>query len=146
MRADTLLMCVALLSAGCASVSLAPSRSAELRYMPRGASGPALTQPPHEECPHKQVEAAALAMPELMGQLTREFNAISNGARTAMEKAGKTLAVAQWVEMLTMVSALNLREVGEGTPRSDSRRWELEAGAHVARPMEPEDHGGAATS
>ncbi|MCP3143858.1 DUF2380 domain-containing protein [Pyxidicoccus xibeiensis] len=56
----------------------------------------------------EQVEDAALAMPGLMGQLTREFDSISHGARTAMENAGRTLAVAQWVEMLTMMSALKM--------------------------------------
>jgi hypothetical protein len=56
----------------------------------------------------EQVEAAATAMPELMGQLTREFGSIREGARTSMEKAGKTLAVAQWVEMLTMLSAMKM--------------------------------------
>jgi hypothetical protein len=56
----------------------------------------------------ERVDDAALAMPELMGQLTREFDSIHNGARTAMENAGKTLAVAQWVEMLTLMSALKM--------------------------------------
>jgi hypothetical protein len=56
----------------------------------------------------EQVEDAALAMPEVMGQLTREFDSIRNGARTAMENAGKTLVAAQWVEMLTLMSALRL--------------------------------------
>ena len=53
MRANSLLLLwVAVFSTGCASVSLAPRRSEGLRYMPRGASGPALVQPPQEERPH----------------------------------------------------------------------------------------------
>ncbi|HEX8706062.1 MAG TPA: DUF2380 domain-containing protein [Myxococcaceae bacterium] len=55
-----------------------------------------------------RVEAAALAMPGLMGQLTREFSAIRDGARSAMERAGKIMAAAQFVEMLVMVSTLRL--------------------------------------
>jgi hypothetical protein len=55
-----------------------------------------------------EVEAAATAMPELMGQLTREFGAIRDGARTAMEREQQAIAVAQFVEMLTMVSALRM--------------------------------------
>ncbi len=56
----------------------------------------------------EQVEAAALAMPELMGQLSGEFSSIRDGARTSMENFGKTLAVMQFVDMLTMVSALKM--------------------------------------
>jgi len=57
--------------------------------------------------PHR-VEAAATALPELIGQLTREFQSIREGARVAMERAGQAIAVAQLVEMLTMVSAMRL--------------------------------------
>ncbi|WP_307734675.1 DUF2380 domain-containing protein [Pyxidicoccus parkwayensis] len=53
-----------------------------------------------------QVEAATLAMPELMGQLTREFDAIRDGARRSMENQAKTFAAVQFVEMLTLASAL----------------------------------------
>ncbi|MFL5350283.1 MAG: DUF2380 domain-containing protein [Hyalangium sp.] len=56
----------------------------------------------------ERVEAAAIALPELMGQLTREFQSIREGARVAMERAGQAMAVAQLVEMLTMVSAMKL--------------------------------------
>jgi hypothetical protein len=53
MRANSLLLlCLAVFSTGCASVSLAPRRSEGPRYMPRGTSGPALVQPPQEERPH----------------------------------------------------------------------------------------------
>jgi hypothetical protein len=43
----------------------------------------------------EQVEAAATAMPELMGQLTREFASIRDGARTAMERNNQLMAAAQ---------------------------------------------------
>ncbi|RYZ32879.1 MAG: DUF2380 domain-containing protein, partial [Myxococcaceae bacterium] len=55
-----------------------------------------------------QVEATATAMPELMGQLTREFQSIQDGARVAMERAGRVIAAAQLLEMLTLVSALKV--------------------------------------
>jgi hypothetical protein len=55
-----------------------------------------------------RIDAAASALPELMGQLTREFQSIREGARVAMERAGQAIAVAQFVEMLTMVSAMKL--------------------------------------
>ncbi len=54
----------------------------------------------------EQVEAAALAMPELMGQLSREFGSLRDGARRAMENHGKTMAAVQFVELLTMASAM----------------------------------------
>lgn len=56
----------------------------------------------------ERVEAAATALPELMRQLTREFQSIREGARVSMERAGQAMAVAQLVEMLTMVSAMKL--------------------------------------
>jgi hypothetical protein len=56
----------------------------------------------------QRVEAAARALPELMGQFTREFQSIREGARVAMERAGQAIAVAQLVEMITMVSAMKL--------------------------------------
>jgi hypothetical protein len=55
-----------------------------------------------------QVEAAARAMPGLMGQLTHEFSSIRDGARTAMERSGQLMAAAQLVEMLTLSSALRM--------------------------------------
>jgi hypothetical protein len=55
-----------------------------------------------------QVEAAIASMPELMGQLTREFGSIRDGARTAMERNGQLMAAAQLVEMLTLVSTLRM--------------------------------------
>jgi len=56
----------------------------------------------------ERVEAAATALPELIGQLSREFQSIREGARVAMERAGQAIAVAQLVEMFTMVSAMRL--------------------------------------
>ncbi len=55
-----------------------------------------------------QVEAAARAMPELMGQLTGEFQALQERARVANERGGQFMAAAQLIDMLTMVSALKL--------------------------------------
>ncbi|HZI16644.1 MAG TPA: DUF2380 domain-containing protein [Myxococcus sp.] len=55
-----------------------------------------------------RVEAAAAAMPALMGELTREFHSIRGDARVAMEHQGRAIAVAQFVEMLTMVSVMKL--------------------------------------
>ncbi|XXF81536.1 DUF2380 domain-containing protein [Myxococcaceae bacterium GXIMD 01537] len=56
----------------------------------------------------ERVEAAATALPELMGQLTREFQSIREGARVAMDRADQTIAVAQLVEMLTLASAMKV--------------------------------------
>ncbi|MCP3141680.1 DUF2380 domain-containing protein [Pyxidicoccus xibeiensis] len=55
-----------------------------------------------------QVEAASVAMPGLMGQLTHEFGSISEGARVSMERVGRTMAAVQALEMLTLVSALRM--------------------------------------
>jgi hypothetical protein len=56
----------------------------------------------------ERVEAAASAMPALMGELTREFHSIQGDARVAMERQAEAIAVAQFVELLTMRSALKL--------------------------------------
>jgi hypothetical protein len=56
----------------------------------------------------ERVEAAASALPEVMGQLTQEFQSLQEGARVAMERVGKAIALAQLVEMLTMASAMKL--------------------------------------
>lgn len=55
-----------------------------------------------------QVEAAATAMPALMGELTREFGALRDGARTAMERREQAMAAIQLWEALTMISALRV--------------------------------------
>ncbi|EAU68401.1 hypothetical protein STIAU_3312 [Stigmatella aurantiaca DW4/3-1] len=54
------------------------------------------------------VEAAAAAMPELMCQLTREFQSIRDAARVATERGGQIMAAAQAMEMLTLVSGLKM--------------------------------------
>lgn len=56
----------------------------------------------------EKVEAVATALPDVMGELTREFQSLEEGARVAMERSGQIMAVAQLVEMLTMVSAMRL--------------------------------------
>ena len=67
MRANALLLCVALFSTGCASLSRAPNRSGSLSYMPRGATSPTLTQPPGEEPPRARVSPSlAVAGPEVL--------------------------------------------------------------------------------
>jgi hypothetical protein len=55
-----------------------------------------------------KVEEATTAMPQLMGQLTGEFGSIRDGARMAMEGAGRIMAAAQLVEMLTLASTLRM--------------------------------------
>ena len=55
-----------------------------------------------------RVEAAALAMPELMGELTREFNALRSDGLSAMELGGKVLVAAQVLEMVTLISSLKM--------------------------------------
>nr|WP_228557301.1 DUF2380 domain-containing protein [Myxococcus sp. AB025B] len=60
----------------------------------------------------ERVEAATLAMPELMGKLTHEFNMMLADARAAMETGGKVMVAAQVLEMLAMISTLKL-----GMPR-----------------------------
>ena len=56
----------------------------------------------------ERLEAAATALPEVMGQLTREFEALRERARVAMERANRALEVAQLLEMLTLISAMKL--------------------------------------
>ncbi|MFP2905585.1 DUF2380 domain-containing protein [Pyxidicoccus sp. 3LFB2] len=55
-----------------------------------------------------QGAVAATEMPDLMGQLTREFDSIREGARVAAERGGQLMAAAQLVEMLTLVSTLKM--------------------------------------
>ncbi|MFY2559904.1 DUF2380 domain-containing protein [Corallococcus terminator] len=55
-----------------------------------------------------RVEAAALAMPVLMGELTREFNALRSEGLSAMELGGKVLVAMQVLEMVTLVSSLKM--------------------------------------
>jgi len=56
----------------------------------------------------ERVEEAATAMPELMGQLTREFGAIRDGARRSLESQEKLMTAMQVVDLVTLVSALKI--------------------------------------
>ncbi|WP_245767891.1 DUF2380 domain-containing protein [Stigmatella erecta] len=55
-----------------------------------------------------QVEATAVAMPGLMGELTREYQSIREAVREASERGGQLMAAAQFAEMLTLVSAMKM--------------------------------------
>ncbi|RKI03497.1 DUF2380 domain-containing protein [Corallococcus sp. AB038B] len=50
----------------------------------------------------------AVAMPELMGRLTREFDAIHRDARASMKLGGQVIAAVRAVEMLAMISTLKV--------------------------------------
>lgn len=54
----------------------------------------------------EQVEAASVAMPGVMGTLTREFQSIREGVRATAELGGKVVAAARIMEMITLVSSL----------------------------------------
>ncbi|MCY0997676.1 DUF2380 domain-containing protein [Myxococcus sp. MISCRS1] len=56
----------------------------------------------------ERVAAAAVAMPALMGTLSREFDAIRRDARSAMELGGKVMVAVQVLEMLTLISTLKM--------------------------------------
>nr|WP_141327435.1 DUF2380 domain-containing protein [Myxococcus sp. AB025B] len=56
----------------------------------------------------ERAEAASTAMPELMGKLTREFDAIHRDARSAMESGGKVMVAVQVMEMLALISTLKM--------------------------------------
>ena len=56
----------------------------------------------------ERVEAAAIAMPELMGKLTREFDAIHRESRASMKLGGQVLAAVRAVEMVAMISTLKM--------------------------------------
>ncbi|NPC48186.1 DUF2380 domain-containing protein [Corallococcus sp. AB032C] len=56
----------------------------------------------------ERVEAAAVAMPELMGKLTREFDAIHRETRASMKLGGQVLAAVRAVEMVAMISTLKV--------------------------------------
>ncbi|WP_315967419.1 DUF2380 domain-containing protein [Corallococcus exiguus] len=56
----------------------------------------------------ERVEAAAIAMPELMGKLTREFDAIHRETRASMKLGGQVLAAVRAVEMVAMISTLKV--------------------------------------
>ncbi|SDF30039.1 Predicted lipoprotein of unknown function [Myxococcus virescens] len=56
----------------------------------------------------ERIEAAATAMPVLMGELTHEFDTIRREARSAMEVGGKVVVAAQVMELLALISTLNM--------------------------------------
>ncbi|WP_237078997.1 hypothetical protein [Myxococcus xanthus] len=56
----------------------------------------------------ERIEAAAIAMPVLMGELTHEFDTIRREARSAMEVGGKVIVAAQVMELLALISTLNM--------------------------------------
>ncbi|WP_342394507.1 DUF2380 domain-containing protein [Myxococcus fulvus] len=56
----------------------------------------------------ERVAAAAVAMPALMGTLSREFDAIRRDARSAMELGGQVMVAVQVLEMLTLISTLKM--------------------------------------
>ncbi|WP_237726509.1 DUF2380 domain-containing protein [Corallococcus coralloides] len=56
----------------------------------------------------ERVEAAAVAMPELMGKLTREFDAIHREARASMKLGGQVIAAVRAVEMVALISTLKV--------------------------------------
>ncbi|WP_335929709.1 DUF2380 domain-containing protein [Myxococcus xanthus] len=56
----------------------------------------------------ERIEAAATAMPVLMGELTHEFDTIRREARSAMEVGGKVIVAAQVMELLALISTLNM--------------------------------------
>ncbi|MFB1484192.1 DUF2380 domain-containing protein [Corallococcus sp. RDP092CA] len=56
----------------------------------------------------ERVEAATLAMPELMGKLTREFDALHRETRSTMKLGGQIIAATQALEMVAMISTLKM--------------------------------------
>ncbi|NBC45645.1 DUF2380 domain-containing protein [Corallococcus exiguus] len=56
----------------------------------------------------ERVEAAAVAMPELMGKLTREFDSIQRETRASMKLGGQVLAAVRAVELVAMISTLKV--------------------------------------
>ncbi len=55
-----------------------------------------------------QVEAAGGRPPALMGHLSGEFNSTAETIRVAMKRGEQTMLLAQFVEMVTLVSALKM--------------------------------------
>ncbi|WP_375755754.1 DUF2380 domain-containing protein [Corallococcus exercitus] len=56
----------------------------------------------------ERVEAAATAMPALMGRLTREFDTLHQETRATMKLGGQIIAAMRAVEMVTMISTLRM--------------------------------------
>ncbi|RKG65034.1 DUF2380 domain-containing protein, partial [Corallococcus sp. CA054B] len=55
-----------------------------------------------------RVEAATIAMPELMGKLTHEFDTLHQETRATMKLGGQIIAAMQAVEMVTMISTMKM--------------------------------------
>lgn len=56
----------------------------------------------------ERVEAAAVAMPGVMGKLTREFDALHRETLSSMKLGGQVIAAVQAMETLAMISALKM--------------------------------------
>jgi hypothetical protein len=56
----------------------------------------------------ERVEAATLAMPELMGKLTREFDTLQRETRETMKRGGQVIAAMQAMEMVVMISTMKM--------------------------------------
>jgi hypothetical protein len=56
----------------------------------------------------ERVEAATLAMPELMGKLTREFDTLQRETRDTMKRGGQVIAAMQAVDMVVMISTMKM--------------------------------------
>ncbi|MFB1483477.1 DUF2380 domain-containing protein [Corallococcus sp. RDP092CA] len=56
----------------------------------------------------ERVEAATLAMPALMGKLTREFDTLHREARSTLKLGGQVIAAMKAVEMVTMISTMKM--------------------------------------
>jgi hypothetical protein len=56
----------------------------------------------------ERVEAATLAMPELMGKLTREFDTLQRETRETMKLGGQVIAAMQAVDMVVMISTMKM--------------------------------------
>ncbi|NBD12439.1 DUF2380 domain-containing protein, partial [Corallococcus silvisoli] len=56
----------------------------------------------------ERVEAATIAMPELMGKLTREFDTLQRETRETLKLGGQVIAAMQALEMVAMISTLKM--------------------------------------
>jgi hypothetical protein len=56
----------------------------------------------------RRVEAAARAMPELMEQLSREYDTLREEVRVSLERFGYTLVAMQFIETLTTTAAMKM--------------------------------------
>jgi len=126
MRAEVLLLCVAVLSTNCASLPQALKRSGSLGYMPRGATRPVLTQQPDDEPPHGPVSPSrVVAGPGVVERrLYRRVEPRGDTAAAPGGMAGDTVMRASQVrqEVLDAVD-----DVKDSTDRMASALARLEA-------------------